>query len=650
MIALVYRGTEIGGVQWSADNRIAVATPECVYVLTIEGGRDTAAQQPIRCRISLASAPKAGTLPDVGVSPPTPEYHITSKDQRVRRFLDPLFFPPSGPHDPMKTAVWSPLGCTLIGGCVLTCLTAHGRVLVFVSPSSMETHWKQLADLTDILCSCLKECNYNIMQLNTTSSQVVATKPDEAFYDRCLMVAFTCCQWLPVLVGATGVVAVATRSGHVIVWGVGVPVAPGGRFNVLSVMDVATGKDTWVCSMCWSLCNNEVRLFVGCTNGSVFLITWEDVGDVLAGKVSSRGCVEIWAPDDIGVHQMAWQPAGHILAVTKCSMLVFLSVPPNLSGLPDYTFCFGLHTLPISGLCALSSGGFLSSSLDGSVRRSCVLPSGKCDMCPVELQPLHSSRRHMVYGVTVSSGCIFAAVLLRPNLEFSPKGLKHHSHIQFVKLADDNHVMKCLKEKGYQWDSGEYIRQHYETHGSFPLFISSNDSLRTDLRLRRHLEMTTGSDTTAVARALQYSHAVASLRRWLEWKGAGQGCEEERGTASLHHMVSLVQANASASEEELKLSHKVSRMVGKLEQPETCPICHCAVHNTEDSRCEKGHPVQRCCVTLCLGGEMDMRSCVQCSTPLMRAETVQKDPWLSHILSVNTSCIYCGGHFEQLFS
>ena len=39
-------------------------------------------------------------------------------------------------------------------------------------------------------------------------------------------------------------------------------------------------------------------------------------------------------------------------------------------------------------------------------------------------------------------------VFCRPDLEFSPKGMKFQSHVQFVKLADDSNVIKCLEEKG----------------------------------------------------------------------------------------------------------------------------------------------------------------------------------------------------------
>ena len=51
----------------------------------------------------------------------------------------------------------------------------------------------------------------------------------------------------------------------------------------------------------------EVCLFLGCTNGSVFLARWGSSHDLLAGKMSSEGLIEIWRTDDIGVHQIAWQ-------------------------------------------------------------------------------------------------------------------------------------------------------------------------------------------------------------------------------------------------------------------------------------------------------------------------------------------------------
>eukprot|EP00731_Ephydatia_muelleri_P008043 Em0004g381a len=605
------------------------------------------------------------------------------------------------------------------------------------------------------MCSLLKGCHYRIKQLNrfdafsgladVACGSVETSKPsddevktaDEAFYTHRQMVAITCCQWLPLLPDNDAVVATATRSGHLVVWDVAVPVVPQGRLSVLSVMDVAAGKDLWVCSMCWCLCNREVRLFLGCTDGSVHLAKWEEAGDLLAGRASDQGLVEIWAPDDIGVHQIAWQPVDHLLAISKGSMLVFLSVPPILpSSLPIYSYSNGLHNLPISGLCALLSGGFLSCSLDGSVQKCCVARDGRCVSSEVGVEPLKHGHPHSAYGIATSSGSVFAAVVLRPDLEFSPKGMKFQSHVQFVKLADDSNVIKCLEEKGvsgrcgvvrwwsdevwsdevwsdevwsgevwsvevwsgevwsgevwrdevwsdevwsdevwsvevwsgevwsdeggvmrcgvvrcgvvwraalggvvaggvlrcgvpavwswcgvacmtvvewlmwrgcgecsvfagFQWDTGEYIRQHYVTHESAPSFISANSSLMNDLRLRRHLELTAGSDATAVTRTLQYRHVLTSLRHWVEWKGKGGAMEGERGTVSLHRMVQWVQTNLSASEEELSLSHKVSEGLHQSECEETCPICGCTVNDTTDALCAKGHPFLMLCSLSC---------------------------------------------------
>ena len=39
-------------------------------------------------------------------------------------------------------------------------------------------------------------------------------------------------------------------------------------------------------------------------------------------------------------------------------------------------------------------------------------------------------------------------------------------------------VQECSVFAGFQWDTGEYIRQHYVTHESAPSFISANSSLR----------------------------------------------------------------------------------------------------------------------------------------------------------------------------
>ena len=36
----------------------------------------------------------------------------------------------------------------------------------------------------------------------------------------------------------------------------------------------------------------------------------------------------------------------------------------------------------------------------------------------------------------------------RPNLDLAIKSTKSQSYVQFVGLADDSHVMRCLAEKG----------------------------------------------------------------------------------------------------------------------------------------------------------------------------------------------------------
>ena len=51
-----------------------------------------------------------------------------------------------------------------------------------------------------------------------------------------------------------------------------------------------------------------------------------------------------------------------------------------------------------------------------------------------------------------------------------------------------------------------------------------------DLRLRRHLELTTGSDATVTSTALQYMCVLSSLRHWVDWKEEGGVAEGTRGT------------------------------------------------------------------------------------------------------------------------
>lgn len=53
---------------------------------------------------------------------------------------------------------------------------------------------------------------------------------------------------------------------------------------------------------------------------------------------------------------------------------------------------------------------------------------------------------------------------------------------------------------------------------------------RNDLRLKRHLELTTGLDSIATTEILQYHHILTSLGHWVEWRGKGGELEGEGGT------------------------------------------------------------------------------------------------------------------------
>ncbi len=125
--------------------------------------------------------------------------------------------------------------------CLLTALTSSGRLLLLSPPGSSLTKWEQTIDLSDTLCSLLKGCGFNPDSLSEQADSPEGEAENLSFPEfvrRRLLVACTTFAWLPSIlqqhseavavgVGGAAVVALGTRSGHVFLWQLQVPLVKG---------------------------------------------------------------------------------------------------------------------------------------------------------------------------------------------------------------------------------------------------------------------------------------------------------------------------------------------------------------------------------------------------------------------------------------
>lgn len=140
--------------------------------------------------------------------------------------------------------------------CVLTTLTASGRLLVFTPPGNTGNSWKMALDITAHHCALLwpqaaptrtaKDSNKDADSA-ATNGEGVASSPDgprpkrarlgsktgisDEYRLRRLSIACTAGAWLPTLLlvncEVIGVIAMATRTGHVALLGVKLPIVLG---------------------------------------------------------------------------------------------------------------------------------------------------------------------------------------------------------------------------------------------------------------------------------------------------------------------------------------------------------------------------------------------------------------------------------------
>ncbi len=89
--------------------------------------------------------------------------------------------------------------------CVLSGLTASGRLVVYTPPNSQWKLWKHALTISDILLDA--------------EIAVTMTPHDKAMFSFC-----TAFSWLPYTLSGRGVIAMATRSGHMVLVEVSLPI------------------------------------------------------------------------------------------------------------------------------------------------------------------------------------------------------------------------------------------------------------------------------------------------------------------------------------------------------------------------------------------------------------------------------------------
>jgi len=250
--------------------------------------------------------------------------------------------------------------------------------------------------------------------------------------------------WLPTVLPTTGdertaVVAMATRSGHVILWRLQVPLparSAGENVQVpvslLRTLRLPLPVETWACSLKWhhKATASAVHLTVGCTNGMVLNFQWSSLTIDTGGEISEPSLATLWpCTDSIPVHHIAWQtkpPSWEYgwVVINKGSSLVALEVTAGVdsSESPPYLLVCGLHSMPVSGLCALSDGTFISSSLDSTVQRFTLpttpLSFGKSCVShvtpePISIASLSAGQVYTTQGIAVSQNGIFVAAAMK---------------------------------------------------------------------------------------------------------------------------------------------------------------------------------------------------------------------------------------------
>ncbi|XP_022096780.1 general transcription factor 3C polypeptide 4-like isoform X2 [Acanthaster planci] len=655
------------------------------------------------------------------------QYHV------VRPFLtDRTLCPP--PHicqedsierNSFKLVRWSPAGTQRFDSILLACLGLDHRLTVY-KRTSKKGKLAMVADLSLVLSQLLSQRRYAHISEEPRPRLPTSASPEAQcaeFRHRVYMLAAVTMDWSGTFGPTSGLnqaeglpldgiseyeensfrlLAVAMKSGHVVIWKFRVHLKSEADISLYSTFD--SGYQ-WPVSLSW--CREPAVLIAGQTTKA-----WLAVGD-REGRISVWSlqedseksiptfdkCLDVWKDKDLmSVSNMAWttvapteeSPGTATLVVTKGLFLMAFLVDLGSRTVVRHTHTPDQHTVPASSMC-VSGSIVLTSSTFGAVHQTVIDWTKSDRVWEMEvLEPPDANTKSS--GIALSPHGIFVAKAVTARIgkrKPYPKSLNFHTLGKMDTVLA--RLLDCQRDLGEKTDLLEFIRQtavnavnglppELESLADGESIVEASRGREQDrsdcytLRLRRFLlrlrlgrARGAGKDAEGengkegqiqqleagileIERELRQLHIVKALQSWQKMSTEKVADNATSHTTALLLMADWLSTCSRSKDEPIRSlvteAYKCNPHVTEVGKRESCDLCGEIIAFTSAiyDACLNGHRWTRCQLSLLLCQTTSKtRECVLCDGLALSAQDHSDCVWLRKVLQ--QCCPVCASVF-----
>lgn len=507
-----HKASNIDGISWSKDNRLAVVTNSFVTIINITGVHADEKKKESRLQIKRSAIAvdhkpenididsdfSLWRLEPLSVAP----YYSTAI---IDPALSPTIMKQVGYED-VTCAKWSPVDCDRTGRSVLALLFRTNKLLLYIADKRSLHGWCEIVDLSAKHADEMGKGNY-FKDKSSLKGELPAdarrTLGEEKTWTnftewqrKKYLLNFTCVEWFPAVVSCLqqanntmrkfAYLATIVKSGQLFIWQAQLPLVKNHSFMYRAV----AGYSSMFYPSClaWYGDSDDQASYLACGNTDgiikVFLMkifpTNVGIPDISIAKAYSF-CDD---PDGITVDCMTWyrKDSKLYLACSKgphVSLFHTQLMKEGALSKPIKQVITGIHLLNITGLAISPSGMLFSASAEGSVQQF-QIGSRVCSTA-MDCEVLAG---HGYNGVSVCPNGVFMALYenKRKLFHYKKGATAVHGEVAIISLVPKEENVHELMSSASSVVDIASIRNRFIYQELFKADISDTMTLPADLR------------------------------------------------------------------------------------------------------------------------------------------------------------------------